>query len=238
MRHMESCRLISFLGIMATFLMTSAPAAVCGETPEELYAAGKRHYESGRYLAAAERLFALLQIAGDGLDRPTRQSVMQALDYSEDQVQLSVETRRQLDATGQVVEVVVASEDPEDQSVQITQRKPFRSPPPRVRFKPMLPQSPQIRKPNDPFAAAGPAAGAAPAGQQRAVATSDNKSCESLEKRVALLIEGAQTGLSRPLPPAGKPPSSHRHPYGQRAHDGGIRWPGGVFPRARLPVQA
>ena len=193
MRYTEFCRLISFLGIVAACLVTPVPEAVCGETPEALYAAGKRHYESGRYLAAAERLFALLQMAGDGLDRPTRQSVMQALAYSEDQVQLSVDTRRQLDATGQVVEVVVAIEDPDNQGVQITQRKPFRSPPPRIRFKPMLPQSPKIPKLQEPLAAAGPA----PEGRQEAVATGDNKSCEALEKRIALLIEENERMVKR-----------------------------------------
>ncbi len=197
MRYIASCRLSSILVIMVIGLIISVPAAVYAETPEALYEAGKRHYESGRYLAAAERLFALLQIAGDDLDRPTRQSVMQALDYSEDQVQLSVDTRRKLDVTGQVVEVVVAIEDPEEQGVQITQRKPFRSPPPRIRFKPMLPRSPQIRKPKDPLTTASPAAGSAPAGRQEAVATADNKPCEELEKRVALLIEENERMVKR-----------------------------------------
>ena len=198
MRQIASCRLISFLGIMATWLMTSAPAAVCGETPEELYAAGKRHYESGRYLAAAERLFALLQMAGEALDRPTRQSVMQALDYSEDQIQLSVDTRRQLDAAGRVVEIVVATEDPEDPNGPVTRQKPFNSPPPRIRFKPMLSRSPKIPKPQDLLAAAGlPAVGPAPEGAQEAVATGDHKSCEDLEKRVALLVEENERMVKR-----------------------------------------
>jgi hypothetical protein len=64
---------------------------------------GKRDYVSGRSLAAANCLFILLQLAGDGLDRPKGRSVLQALDYSEDQVQLFVDKLRQLDAKGQVV---------------------------------------------------------------------------------------------------------------------------------------
>ncbi len=54
MRDIEPFRLLPFLGIMVIGLMIPVPAAVSVETPDSLYMAGKRHYESGRYPAASD----------------------------------------------------------------------------------------------------------------------------------------------------------------------------------------
>ena len=65
----------------------------------------------------------------------------------------------------------------------------IRSPPPRIRFRTMLPRAPKFPKSKGPLAAAGPAAGSAPSDRQETVATGDRKLCAELENRVALLIE-------------------------------------------------
>ncbi len=156
MRKRMHCGGVAFLGVLYVWLVMPLPTPVMAGPTDGYYQKGKQFYEKGDYLAAAENLFAFLQLAGGGLDSSTRNAVKQALRFSEDQIRVALDTKRQLDATGKVVEVVVETGGKADQGQRTTKRKTFRPPRPPGGAKPRLPKAPKIAKPTAKHAAVKP----------------------------------------------------------------------------------
>lgn len=88
---------------------------------DDLYQQGHQAYIAGNYLAASEHLFAYRQIAGGGISEDFLRQVNEALKYAEDQIQLAVDTKRELDKHGVVTEVIVEASGKADTGA--TQKK-------------------------------------------------------------------------------------------------------------------
>ncbi len=182
------CGGVAFLWLCFWLAMPIQTPVMAGPT-DSYYQKGKQSYEKGNYLDAAENLFAFLQLAGDGLDSSTRNAVQKALRFSEDQIRVALDTKRQLDATGKVVEVVVETGGKADQGQRTTKRKTFRPPRPPGGSKPRLPKAPKIAKPTAKHAAVKPVVVAPKADKPDVLPPQTTKKCAALEKKVELLIE-------------------------------------------------
>jgi hypothetical protein len=154
---------------------------------DDYYQRGKRHYEEGRYLAAAENLFAFMEMAGDGVDEPTRQAVRQALDYCEGEIRVAIATKRELDATGKVVEVVVETSGKADTARPTKKNKGFRMPPPQAGPKPRLPRAPKVGQPAAMHVVAKPLVVAPQTKRDDVQPLKTDKHCAALEKKVGRL---------------------------------------------------
>ncbi len=183
------CGGVALLGVLCFWLaMPLEEPAMAGPT-DSYYQKGKQFYEKGDYLDAAENLFAFLQLAGDGLDSSTRNAVEQALRFSEGQIRVALDTKRQLDATGKVVEVVVETGGKADQGQGSTKRKAFRPPRPPSGAKPKLPEAPRIAKPAAQHAMVKPVVVAPKADRPDVLPPKKNQPCAALEKNFELLTE-------------------------------------------------
>ncbi len=122
-----------------------AIAVLCGNDPitaevaDEHYEKGKRHYADNDYRPAAEHLFAYLHLTEGTLPSEARRQIQQALSYCEEQLDLALRTKQQLDKHGKVVEVVVQTEGKMDDFTPPKRvSQPFQPPSPLTRAKPEL----------------------------------------------------------------------------------------------------
>jgi len=96
-------KLLFLLGLLPLFANSPLFAA----EPDQIYQKGLQAYTSEDYLAASEHLFAYRHMAGTGLSADFLNQVNKALAYAEAQVQLAIQTKRELDEHGKVTEVTV-----------------------------------------------------------------------------------------------------------------------------------
>ncbi len=187
MRIYKSIRDAIVPGAVCFCVVFSLQVPVLAGSVDDYYQRGKRHYEEGRYLAAAQNLFAYIEVAGDGIDGPTRDAVRQALDYCEGEIRVAIATKRELDATGKVVEVVVETSGKADTARPTKKSKSFRMPPPQVGPKPRLPRAPKVGRPAALHGVAKPLVVAPPTNLDDVQPPKTDKRCAALEKRVGRL---------------------------------------------------
>jgi hypothetical protein len=117
--------------------------SVSAESPEQLYSRGKAAFERGNYLSAAKYLFAFTQTAPADVVRDVAKEVESAITYSDQQIDLALRTKKQLDQYGRVTQVVSSgkADDPNSKPVRHNVSLPNSTP----GQKPTLPAQPPRR---------------------------------------------------------------------------------------------
>lgn len=127
------------LSIIAGCTCFFIAAAAVAEQPKAVYTRGKQAYERDDHLLAVKYLFAYLEMTGPSLEAQTRSAIQEALSYSEEHIEVALQTKKQLDEKGRVVEVVVESSGKADDARPRYKKKSFHPPSTRVVRKPAIP---------------------------------------------------------------------------------------------------
>lgn len=127
--------------IVVLWLVAILSPPLGAQSATEIYQKGLVAFQNENYLLALKNLYAYQQISLAVLSaNPTFASKLQkAIDYSEDQLRIAVETKRQLDRYGEVREIRFVAKGKADHPNPPVQTVPYRPPRPRFPAKPGLP---------------------------------------------------------------------------------------------------
>lgn len=124
------------------FFVLLASSSLFAAEADQLYQQGLQAYNTEDYLSASEHLFAYRQIAGAELTGNFRLQLEEALNYSEAQIRVAIETKRELDKHGKITQIVVETSGKADTANAQKKTKNFHAPADVNRRKPNLPSKP------------------------------------------------------------------------------------------------